>query len=163
MVWKLALRFCRAAGKCGVVFQTVILRQVAEGETVGKEQGVARSVVCNGLVLGIQALQLGQIVLGILRIDLCEAGIQAAKLLADNPHDSLGVAQGKPYVLVVFGFGVAAVLHQAFQHLLRGKGGRHKEGMCGGIRKGIKTVIAKIDMKVLRRAGLMAMIVEPAT
>lgn len=43
------LRFCRAAGKCGVVFQTVILRQVAEGETVGKEQGVARSVVCNGL------------------------------------------------------------------------------------------------------------------
>lgn len=52
------------------------------------------------------------------------------------------------------------MLHQAFQHLLRGKGGRHKEGMCGGIRKGIKTVIAKIDMKVLRRAGLMAMIVE---
>ena len=32
--------------------------------------------------------------------------------------------------------------------------------MCGGIRKGIKTVIAKIDMKVLRRAGLMTMIVE---
>ena len=108
------LRFCRAAGKCGVVFQTVILRQVAEGKTVGKEQGAARSVVCNGLVLGIQALQLCQIVLGILRIDLCEAGIQAAKLLADNAHDGLGVAQGKPYVLVVFDFGVAAVLHQAF-------------------------------------------------
>ena len=103
---KAGLGLRRAAGEGGIVVQPIVIRQVPEGEAVGKEKGAVDGPVCGGLVLPVQVGQLLAIGIGVGLIGVPVGRVDGAQGVRNGPAEGAGVLEGEPDVLV----GVVVVL-----------------------------------------------------
>ena len=150
MVAKLASVSAEQPEKGGVVLQAVILRQVAERETVGHQQGAAGGGLHRLLIPLVQPGELLAVGLGVFPIGLGVFRVDVPQHAGDGLYRLGRVSQREPHVLVVFGLmsvfvqAVAVVLflfrlHALHQLLLPGlNAGEQGKGAHVGVVHGLR-------------------------
>ncbi len=90
----------RAAGKGGEAGKAIVLRQIPEGEPVAEHQGSEACPIYGGPVFLIQCRQLSGVLHQIIFIAFLMLRVQLGKGGGNFPAQTVGVFQGKPYMLI---------------------------------------------------------------
>ena len=94
------LRLGGAAGEGGIAGEAIGRREVAQGEAVAKDQGLAAAGLEEIPEIPIQGVDLGIVGVGGGKVGVGMRGVQLRCPAGDGPGDKAGILRGRPDVLV---------------------------------------------------------------